>query len=84
MRVCVWGLVNQTPTKKGDSMNNISVVDILVNRDNISKREAIKLIKETRDEIYEAIYNNDYVTPDEILMDNLGLEPDYLFDIISF
>ena len=84
MRVCVWGLVNQTPTKKGDSMNNISIVDILVNRDNISKREAIKLIKETRDEIYEAIYNNDYVTPDEILMDNLGLEPDYLFDIISF
>ena len=84
MRVCVWGLVNQTHTKKGDSMNNLSVVDILVNRDNISKREAIKLIKETRDEIYEAIYNNDYVTPDEILMDNLGLEPDYLFDIISF
>ena len=84
MRVCVWGLVNQTPTKKGDSMNNISIVDILVNRDNISKREAIKLIKETRDEIYEAIYNNDYVTPDEILMDNLGLELDYLFDIISF
>lgn len=84
MRVCVWGLVNQTPTKKGDSMNNISVVDILVNRDNISKREAIKLIEETRDEIYEAIYDNDYVTPDEILMNNLGLEPDYLFDIISF
>lgn len=65
-------------------MNNISIVDILVNRDNISKREAIKLIEETRDEIYEAIYDNDYVTPDEILMDNLGLEPDYLFDIISF
>ena len=84
MRVCVWGLVNQTPTKKGDSMNNLSVVDILVNRDNISKREAIKLIEETRDEIYEAIYDNDYVTPDEILMNNLGLEPDYLFDIISF
>ena len=84
MRVCVWGLVNQTPTKKGDYMNNINIVNILVNRDNISKREAIKLIKETRDEIYEAIYNNDYVTPDEILMDNLGLEPDYLFDIISF
>lgn len=84
MRVCVWGLVNQPPTKKGDSMNNLSVVDILVNRDNISKREAIKLIEETRDEIYEAIYDNDYVTPDEILMNNLGLEPDYLFDIISF
>lgn len=84
MRVCVWGLVNQTHTKKGGSMNNLNIVNILVNRDNISKREAIKLIKETRDEIYEAIYNNDYVTPDEILMDNLGLEPDYLFDIISF
>lgn len=84
MRVCVWGLVNQTSTKKGGSMNNLNIVNILVNRDNISKREAIKLIKETRDEIYEAIYNNDYVTPDEILMDNLGLEPDYLFDIISF
>ena len=84
MRVCVWGLVNQTPTKIGGSMNNLSIVNVLVNRDNISKREAIKLIEETRDEIYEAIYNNDYVTPDEILMDNLGLEPDYLFDIISF
>lgn len=84
MRVCVWGLVNQTPTKKGGSMNNLSIVNVLVNRDNISKREAIKLIEETRDEIYEAIYNNDYVTPDEILMNNLGLEPDYLFDIISF
>lgn len=84
MKVCVWGLINQTPTKKGDCMNNISIVNILVNRDNISKREAIKLIEETRDEIYEAIYNNDYVAPDEILMNNLGLEPDYLFDIISF
>lgn len=64
-------------------MCNINrIIDILMKRDNISKNEAIELINETRVEIYKSIDYNECISPDEILMDNLGLEPDYLFDII--
>ena len=51
------------------------VIEILMNRDNMSYEDARSLVKETRDEIMSC---SDYCDgPDEIIMDYLGLEPDY-------
>ena len=49
------------------------VVQILIERDGMTKQDAIALIRETRDEI---LSNPDEM--EEIIADNLGLEPDYL------
>lgn len=56
------------------------VVDILMKRDGISEEEALTLIKETRDEI---IMLDDPLEADNVIMDYLMLEPDYLFDILN-
>ena len=59
------------------------IVKILMKRDNLSKEEAISIMKETAEEINEAIDNEDFDLAEDILMDNLGLEPDYLEDILG-
>lgn len=56
------------------------VVNILMKRDGISEEEALTLIKETRDEI---IMLDDPLEADNVIMDYLMLEPDYLFDILN-
>lgn len=53
------------------------IIKILMERDEMTRQEAIRLIKETQEEIMES--------PDEaedIMLDNLGLEMDYIFDIM--
>lgn len=55
------------------------VIEILMQRDGIDREYAEKLIKETRDEII----CSDVMDADEIIMDYLNLEPDYLEDILS-
>lgn len=47
-------------------------------RDGISKSEAIEMVRETREELL----NSDPFEADEIIACNLGLEPDYLLDIL--
>ena len=56
------------------------VVKILMQRDGISEEEARALIKETRDEI---MMLDNPLEADNVLMEYLGLEPDYLFDILN-
>lgn len=56
------------------------VVKILMDRDGLSKKEATKLVLDTQAELIECASFDD---ADEIIMNNLGLEPDYLFDILS-
>lgn len=53
-------------------------IRILMMRDNIAREEAVEIIEETLEEIYRS----DISEADDILMNNLGLEPDYLFDLI--
>lgn len=55
------------------------VIDILMKRDGMDYEDARSLVKETQDEI---ISNPSDV--DDIIQDYLGLEPDYLEDILSF
>ena len=49
-------------------------------RDDMSENDALELIAETR----ELMLNSDPCDADEIMADMLGLEPDYIFDILGF
>ena len=50
-------------------------------RDGISEEEARTLINETRDEI---MMLDNPLEADVVLMEYLGLEPDYMFDLLNF
>lgn len=54
-------------------MGKEEVIQILVDRDGIDREEARMLINETMDEIIQ-----NPMEADEIIMDYLGLEPDYI------
>lgn len=60
------------------------VIKILMSRDNMTLQEAKQLVIECRDALLGANNNpNSDILADEIIMDHLGLEPDYFFDIMS-
>lgn len=54
------------------------IIEILMRRDNLSKEDACSEIKTTWEEIQDAIIEGDSDQCEDILMSNLGLEPDYL------
>lgn len=58
-----------------------SPIKILMDRDGITYDEAKQRVIECRD----ALLNGDegLIWTDEIIMDYLGLEPDYLYDILD-
>ena len=58
------------------------VVKILMERDGYSKENAYSLVNEVRAEMQSTIASGDYELAEEIMMGDLGLEPDYLFDIL--
>lgn len=53
-----------------------SLKQVIMRRDNMSSEEADELIKEAREAI------NDGEDPEEVLAEMLGLEPDYIFDLL--
>lgn len=55
---------------------------ILVKRDGISRNEAQNLIEECKEEIELAIATGNIDKVEDILRDYLGLEPDYLDELI--
>lgn len=57
------------------------IIEILMKRDGIDEEEARALVEETRDEI---ISLDDPMEADNIMMDYLGLEPDYILDIFGY
>lgn len=61
-------------------MKTNRVVEILMKRDGMSEAEAKRLVAETREEILSC---DDAFEVDDILACNLGLEPDYIFDILE-
>lgn len=58
------------------------VVKILIERDGISYQDAYDMVKETKDMLLE-LDMDDLLEYDDIIPDNLELEPDYLEDILS-
>lgn len=59
---------------------NRELIEILMKRDGISEEHARSLIEETRDEI---MCLGDPCEADEVIMNMLGLEPDYLEDVLG-
>lgn len=55
------------------------IVEILMERDGMTYADAEDLVKETRD----LLLSSDPWDADEIMADMLGLEPDYIMDLIG-
>lgn len=60
------------------------IVTTLMERDNITKQEAESLVDDVISHIEEAMDDDvSEETLEEILMDDLRLEPDYLFELLD-
>lgn len=59
------------------------IINILMKRDGISFEEARRQCEDTVAEIHMAIASGDYLLAEELMMSDLGLEPDYLMDILQ-
>lgn len=58
------------------------IVKILMERDEISKEEATAMVKQARASIFKCLDRNDQEGAESVLMEQLGLENDYLFNIL--
>lgn len=66
------------------SMGKTSVAQILVTRDRISMEDAMIRVNEcVRRLQVEAIPTGDYEAATDIIADELGLEPDYMMDLLQ-
>lgn len=57
------------------------IVVVLVGRDDIGVQDAIDFVEEVKEMVQEAIDSGDVMEAEEIFQSELGLEPDYLFDL---
>lgn len=62
-------------------MTTENVAEVLMKRDEISHDEAMEKIKECAEAIRDSGY--DIIEADLIMMDYLGLEPDYMFAVLD-
>lgn len=58
------------------------IVSILMSRDNMSQDEAEHVFQNVRKEIDDAVAEGDYELVEDIMYTELGLEMDYIFDIL--
>jgi hypothetical protein len=58
------------------------IIKILMNRDGISYKEAEQMYFETKEELMDFFDGVSILSAEEILMNKLGLEEDYIFDFI--
>lgn len=58
------------------------VIEILMNRDNLTYDEAKEMYEDTKSELMDAIDGTSCLSPEEVLAEELGLEMDYIFDFI--
>ena len=63
-------------------MNN-NLVELLMRRDHFTREEAIEMLFTCKEDLERAVSDGNYSEVDDIIMDDLGLEPDYLFDILD-
>lgn len=55
---------------------------VLINRDGMSKEEAHETLRNVRNDIFNGEYDIESI--EDMLMDDFGLEPDYLMDILGY
>lgn len=58
------------------------LIRTLMKRDGVTKDEAKRMVDGVREEILEAVYDGDYSEAEEIMLSELGLEMDYIYDIL--
>lgn len=58
------------------------IIKILMERDNMTYEEAKEAYEDTKAELMDAIEGSSVLTPEEVLLEELGLEMDYIFDFI--
>jgi len=58
------------------------IISVLMRRDNLSKEEAREVVKETMESVRECIEEGDFEAAEDIFTSELGLEPDYLINVI--
>lgn len=59
------------------------IIAILMRRDEVTKAEAIEMIKECQRRLQEeAVASGDYDLAEEIIAEELGLEPDYMVALL--
>ena len=59
------------------------IIRILMRRDGMAREAAAELCFDTREEIFQAIQAGEgYDEVEDILMYNLGLEPDYIMNFL--
>lgn len=56
------------------------IIEILMKRDGMSLSDAKDLVNETR----EMLLTSDPFEADDIMADQLGLEPDYIMDLLGY
>lgn len=59
------------------------VIKLIMKRDGLSYEDAKTEVSNTVDEMYEVLESGDSDQAEEILMDNLGLEPDYIPQLLG-
>ena len=61
----------------------MSIVKILMKRDNITKEEAQERVKYCKQRLFdEAVDNGDYNAAEDIIAEELCLEPDYMIELL--
>ena len=58
------------------------IIRILMNRDGYSYEEAKEIAEDTMEEVRGAIEEGDYELAEDIFMGDLGLEVDYLLEVL--
>lgn len=58
------------------------IVKILMERDEYTREEALAVVNECQEAMFAALECGDTEEAEEIFMDYLGLEPDYMYDFI--
>lgn len=58
------------------------IIAVLMQRDGLSKEDATTVIKETMRAVRECINEGDFEAAEDIFTSELGLEPDYLLNLI--
>jgi len=58
------------------------VVDILMRRDGLTREEAEAQFREAKSELYDALDGTSCMDPEEVMYEELGLELDYVGDVL--
>ena len=59
-----------------------SITEVLMRRDGLSEEDAKREVEDFKADIEDSVMSGDLEDIEDALMNDLGLEPDYLMDIL--